>query len=84
MSMDVLQQVVQLQYERRLVPMEDLDVGLLVRVLGVTSVDNKKRFDMTFKIPPLCRLNEVLLAHAVNKSSMALMQTMTEQARTEC
>ena len=40
MLRDVLQQVVELQYERRLVPMEDLDVDLLVRTLKVTmSVD---------------------------------------------
>lgn len=39
MSKDMLQGVVGLQYEKRLVPMEDLDVGLLVRILGVKPID---------------------------------------------
>ena len=86
MSDDVLGRILKISYGRKLFPMEDLYVGLMVRDLrDVQPTDHKDHFDLIFEgRKNLCEFNKLFLAHAVKPENMLKMTLQASFARKIC
>lgn len=85
MSDDVLQRILAISYGKKLFPMEDLYVGLLVKELGdVEPIDNKHSFNLIFDGVKGCRYNSLYLAHSVNSNDQLRMLLEAELAQRTC
>eukprot|EP00795_Rhopilema_esculentum_P013653 gene13653-4552_t len=74
MSDDVLGRMIKMSYGRKLFPMEDLYVGLLIKSLGdVKPFDNKQGFDLVFGGAEGCRYTSLYLAHPVRPDDQLRM-----------
>lgn len=85
MSDDVLGRILAISYGRKLFPMEDLYVGLMVKDLGdVDPIDNKESFNLIFDGVQGCKYNTLYLAHPVNPNDQLKMHLEAELAQTNC
>jgi len=67
LSSDVVGAVLKLSYGRKLFPMEDLYVGLIVKeIKGVKVRDERHHFDLIYGGSKVgCKMNKLFLAHRV-------------------
>ena len=85
MSDDVLGRILQISYGRKLFPMEDLYVGLMVKDLGdVAPLDNKQSFNLVFGGIKGCGYNKLYLAHPVSPEHQLKMLLEAEVAQRNC
>ena len=85
MSDDVLGRILAISYGRKLFPMEDLYVGLMVKELGdVAPTDNKQSFNLIFDGVHGCRYNTLYLAHPVDPTAQLKMLLEAELAQRTC
>ena len=85
MSDDVLGRILAISYGRKLFPMEDLYVGLMIKELGdVPPTDNKSSFNLMFDGASGCRYNTLYLAHPVDPNDQLKMFLEAELALRMC
>ena len=73
MSGDVLKSVIKASYGRKLFPMEDLFVGLIIHEMNdVKPQDEKKHFNLIYggKTANECDFNSLFLLHRVLKENL--------------
>jgi len=87
MSNDVLTSVIKMSYGRKLFPMEDLYVGLMITELdGVQPRDEKKHFNLVYggKTADDCDFNSLFLLHRVLGANLAEHMKKARYALENC
>ena len=86
MSNDVVGSVLKKSYGRKMFPMEDLYVGLMIAEMNNVKVqDQRKHFDMIYNgCKDDCKLNKLFLAHRVLKKDLINHAKRAEKALLTC
>ena len=86
MSNDVVESVLKKSYGRKMFPMEDLYVGLMIAEMNDIKVqDQRKYFDMIYYGRQNdCALNKLSLAHRVLKKDLINHAKRAEKALLTC
>lgn len=86
MSNDVLGKIMSISYERKLFPMEDVYVGLMVRELSEVKIqDEKQHFNLVYNGNTHgCDFNNLFLAHQVKGKNLLKSLEMARKAIMSC
>ena len=85
MSADVVERILAISYGRKLFPMEDLYVGLMIKDLkDVPPKDNRQNFNLVFGGTNGCNYNNLFLAHPVDHSNQMKMFLQSKLAQGSC
>lgn len=85
MSADVVERILAISYGRKLFPMEDLYVGLMIKDLkDVPPKDNRQNFNLVFGGTNGCNYNNLFLAHPVDHSNQMKMFLQSKLAQDSC
>ena len=87
MSGDVLKSVIKASYGRKLVPMEDAFIGLLIEEMkDVKPRDERKRFNLAYNglVAYKCSFNKLFLLHRVLKENLMKHIKQARNAMENC
>ena len=86
MSEDVLSKVVKMSYGRKIFPMEDIYVGLMMKELGINTLNLKGHCDLGYEgqMPSKCDMNKYFFLHPVSGKHLVKYIINTRLALEEC